>query len=115
MVTELLDAAVISTVNISEVVAKLADKGAPAGEIRTILDALAIEPVAFDETAAHLAGMLRPATRRAGLSFGDRACLALAMQRKAVAVTADRKWTEAPLDVEVRLIRENRRQLSGSA
>jgi PIN domain nuclease of toxin-antitoxin system len=105
-VAEMLDTAVISTVNISEVVAKLADRGLPAGEIRTITDALAIKSVDFDESVAHLAGLLRPATRGQGLSLGDRACLALAMQSNATAVTCDRSWTESPLEVDVLLIRD---------
>jgi PIN domain nuclease of toxin-antitoxin system len=36
--------------------------------------------------------MLLPATRRAGLSFGDRASLALATRLGVQALTADRSW-----------------------
>jgi PIN domain nuclease of toxin-antitoxin system len=39
------------------------------------------------------AGELRRRTRDAGLSLGDRACRALAMQRGAAPVTADRAWS----------------------
>lgn len=39
-------------------------------------------------------GLLRPMTRQVGLSLGNRACLALAKSRQAIALTADRAWTE---------------------
>jgi PIN domain nuclease of toxin-antitoxin system len=41
---------------------------------------------------------VRPPTKALGLSLGDRACLALAIERQAVALTADRVWQE--LDIE---------------
>jgi len=40
-----------------------------------------------------------------GLSLGDRACIALAEQTGGVAVTADRRWTDAALGIEIQLIR----------
>jgi PIN domain nuclease of toxin-antitoxin system len=36
-----------------------------------------------------------------GLSFGDRACLALAMKLKLPAVTADQAWSKLDLPVEI--------------
>jgi ribonuclease VapC len=47
---------------------------------------------AFDGEAAYAAGELRRLTRSAGLSFGDRACLALAIRLGVRAMTADRAW-----------------------
>jgi len=46
-------------------------------------------------------------TRPAGLSFGDRACLALARRSGRKAMTADRTWLSVAtlLGVEVELIR----------
>jgi ribonuclease VapC len=40
-----------------------------------------------------------------GLSLADRACLSLAVERQAPALTADRAWGALALDIEVRLIR----------
>ena len=84
--------AVISTVNLSEVVAKLADHGMDEKDVRGLIEGLGIKVVAFDEAQAYAAGLMRPATRTAGLSLGDRACLALARLRKAPAFTTDRSW-----------------------
>jgi PIN domain nuclease of toxin-antitoxin system len=50
---------------------------------------------------------MRTITDRAGLSLGDRFCLAQARRSGAAALTADRSWRvlAAPLGVEVELIR----------
>ena len=92
-----LPRATISAVNLSEVVAKLAERGMPEEAIRAALDGLDLDPRPFDAAAAHAAGALRPATRAAGLGLGDRACLALAARLGAMALTADPGW--AALDV----------------
>jgi PIN domain nuclease of toxin-antitoxin system len=42
---------------------------------------------------------------RAGLSLGDRACLALASALGLPAITADRRWPSLALGVEVRVLR----------
>ena len=96
----------ISAVNLAEVVGKLADVGMPAAEIHVALAGLGLRVVDFDETLAFAAGLLRPVTRSAGLSLGDRACLALAAATKLPALTADRSWAEVVLeDAAVELIR----------
>lgn len=85
---------VMSAVNLSEVVAKLVDHGLPEADLRAALDVLDIDVREFDTEAAYAAGELRRITRDAGLSLGDRACLALAMRLGAAAVTADRAWAK---------------------
>src|SRR6266571_1196560 len=92
VVAEVLQGAVISAVNLSEAVARLCDRGVPERGIRAVLDQLEFEIVDFDEKSAYRAGLLRTTTRPAGLSFGDRACLALAEQLNLPALTADRSW-----------------------
>ena len=92
VVAGLLIRGVMSAVNLSEVVAKLTEHGMPAEAARTALDGLPIDVHPFDREAAHSAGELRSVTRSAGLSLGDRACLALAMRLGVTAVTADRAW-----------------------
>ena len=97
--------AMLSAVNLSEVVARLTDQGWPPDEIRERIAHVAFELRLFDPPAAYEAGLLRPLTRQAGLSFGDRACLALAQRLGLPAVTADRAWTTLQLPVTVQVIR----------
>src|SRR3954468_13135850 len=106
-VGEALDAAVISAVNLAEIAAALVRNGAGEAEARAVLQALALTVVPADEALAIDAGLMRPITDRAGLSLGDRFCLALARRLGAPALTADRKWSEVAeaLGVEVEMIR----------
>ena len=98
--------AAISTVNLSEVIAKMVDRGVPERKIRNNLDQLDVGIVEFNADDAFGAGLLRSSTRGAGLSFGDRACLALASRMGAAVLTADRAWAELDLDgIEVQLVR----------
>ena len=100
-----LKAAMLGTVNLAEIVAKLQERGASEDAIiETLADMkLTIEP--FDETQAILAGKLRTSTRIKGLSLGDRACVALAMTAGATVVTTDKALAELDLPVPVMLIR----------
>lgn len=97
--------AFMSAVNFSETVAKLAAAGMPADAIEDAVETLGIAFVDFDTSLARQAGLLIASTRRAGLSFGDRACLALAAKLGLPALTADRSWVGLDLPAEVRLIR----------
>jgi ribonuclease VapC len=93
-VLPLMGGALISAVNFSEVVAKLADLGVEAPAASAQVASLGMTLVAFDEAQATAAAALRPLTRHLGLSLGDLACLALASARGVPAVTADRVWQE---------------------
>ena len=105
-VADLLSRSAVSTLNLSEAVAKLSEHGVPELGIRTALGDLDLDVRAFDQDAAFAAGRLREPTRNHGLSLGDRACLALAMRLDAVAVTADRAWAGLGLDeLQIELIR----------
>ena len=53
----------------------------------------------------HEAGSLIEQTRPFGLSLGDRACLALALDRKATVYTTDKAWKSLPLDLKIEVIR----------
>ena len=58
----------------------------------------------FTSRQAEVAAGLLP-LRKAGLSLGDRACLALALDLGGQAVTADRAWGGIDLGLAVTLIR----------
>ncbi len=61
--------------------------------------------VDFNTELAYQAGLLSPLTKGAGLSLGDRACLALAQRLGLPALTADRAWKDLSLGIEVQVIR----------
>jgi PIN domain nuclease of toxin-antitoxin system len=93
-VKAVLPGALFSAVNLAEVMSKLCERGMPAGEARAAIEATGVRIVDFDIDQACLSGELRPATRSAGLSLGDRACLALARLRQGPAMTADTPWRD---------------------
>lgn len=95
----------ILSVNLAEVVGKLVDKGMTPDLASETARGFGLTVAGFDAALAVEAGVLRNATRRAGLSLADRACLAFARSRGAVALTADRAWASSGLDVDVELIR----------
>ncbi len=86
-------------------VAKLVDLGSGEDEARAALGVFGLQIRPFDETLAVAAGLMRAATRRHGLSLGDRACLALALRERSRVLTADRAWSKLDLGVEVTVIR----------
>jgi ribonuclease VapC len=97
----------ITTVNLSETVGYFARNGAAEAEIREWIGALELEIVPLDVELAYSAGVLLPATRPAGLSLGDRACLALAQRLGVRALTRDSAWPRIAdaVRVEIELIR----------
>jgi ribonuclease VapC len=95
----------ISSVNLSEVIGRFVRDGHDGDAVLRRLEAAPIEVVAFDSRDAVMAASLLPATRAAGLSFADRACLALAKRRAIPALTADAVWGSLDLGVAVQLIR----------
>lgn len=95
----------LSTVNLTEVITKLIDQELDLVWAMKQLARLEIEFVAFTADHAATASDLRPVTKACGLSLADRACLALAIERRQPVLTADRVWAELDLDVDIRLIR----------
>ncbi len=83
---------VIGAANLAEVLAKLSDHGLPAVEAVRVVTILGLEVAPMTEAQAGRSAELRPLTRAVGLSLGDRACLALAAELGAPALTADRSW-----------------------
>jgi ribonuclease VapC len=100
-VAAVLPGALLSSVNLAEVVSKLAERGMPPEQAHADALALGIDVVGFDEELALDAGALRPITRAAGLSLGDRCCLALARSRHAAVLTTETRWLSIADRVEV--------------
>jgi len=95
----------VSAVNLSEAQAVLINRGTPDKEAWELLSDLSLEVIAFDAEQARSAGILISQTREFGLSFGDRACLALGLQERCVVITADRAWKKLNVGVKMELIR----------
>jgi ribonuclease VapC len=104
-VAEALSRCVVSAVNLSEAIAKLAERGGAKARIEAAIGGLQLPIAAFDEEQAWLAGLLRPKTRHAGLSLGDRACLALGQSRNAIVLTCDSLWLNLDLGVAIESLR----------
>jgi len=102
----------ISSANLAEVLSKRADAGDDPRQLASSLQAGgllgnggAIEVVDLDyEDAVEMAAM-RSVTRSAGLSLGDRACLALARRRKSEALTTDSAWATIQVGIEIAVVR----------
>lgn len=99
------EGAAISAVNLSEVVAKLNEAGMLELEIREALGSLGLDVIDLTSELAYRVGLLRPITRRLGLSLGDRSCLALAQRLGLPVLTTDRAWLRLQLGIPVQVIR----------
>jgi ribonuclease VapC len=98
---------VVSSVNLTEVATRLIDKGLAPEQLMRVLKEFDVQSIDFDQEQALAAAKLRLATKSAGLSLGDRACLALAQLMQGCAVTADHAWDDvkSALDVKILQIR----------
>ncbi len=102
---------VLHLVNWTEVMTRMANLGTPPQALETLLtqrgllhQSLRLEPGTPED--ARRAAELRALTRHAGLSLGDRCCLALGQRLGARVLTADRAWGQVQLPgVQIELIR----------
>lgn len=105
LVEKHLKNAVISSVNLAEVASYMMRQGVEIKAAIGFLEDLAILSIDFNESHAFLAASLISKTAPKGLSLGDRACLALAIQQNSLVLTADTVWGELDLEVKIKLIR----------
>ena len=103
--------AYLSAVNLAEVLSKLADWGEDPAEAQARMAQVgllgaAVEVLPFTGEDALEVARLRALTRAYGLSFGDRACLALARRLGLPALTAERAWAELDLGIPVEVLRQ---------
>jgi PIN domain nuclease of toxin-antitoxin system len=92
-------------VNWSETWQKLHQHGVDSERAtrRLLTLGLRVEPLTAADVVA--AARLRPTTRKAGLSLGDRCCLALADRLHATVITVDTAWATLKLATPVEIIR----------
>jgi ribonuclease VapC len=104
-VAEIVPQSCMSTVNLAEVLGRLARDGRALNGVLDQIEQMGIDVIAFDrEMAIGAAALLLP-TAPWGLSLGDRACLALARLRNLPTVTADRAWANLDLEIAIEVIR----------
>ncbi len=94
----------VCAINQAEVISHFVHLGAPLDDVRAMLAALPYTVIAADDALAWEAGNLRAATSSAGLSLGDRFCLALAKRLGVAAYTADKAWRDIAGDVAVKIV-----------
>ena len=95
----------VGAVNYSEVLSKLIQKGADPRLATGMLRDLQLSVLPFDEQLALEGADLASFAWTHGLSFADRACLALARRCGVPAVTADLAWKIPALPVDLHFIR----------
>jgi ribonuclease VapC len=94
----------VCAVNQAEVISHFIHLGAPLDEIRAMPGALPYLVVSADDDLAWDVGSLRSVTASAGLSLGDRFCLALAKRIGAPAYTADKAWKDIASDTGAKVV-----------
>lgn len=104
-VRAVLDRAAIGAVSAAEVQSKLVDLGLSRDAAAARIRFLGCPILSFSEDQAIEAGSLIEQTRAQGLSLGDRACLALAIDRNATVYTTDSVWKNLGLGINVEVIR----------
>jgi ribonuclease VapC len=106
----LIDGCYISIINWVEVLSKVVDLGeSPEEIIKRLRDEglleNSLEIIACNEEDAITIAKFRPLSKSAGLSLGDRACLALGKRLNLPVLTADKVWSSLSLGITINLIR----------
>lgn len=104
-VSDLCNGGLLSAVNLAEILTKLKQGGWDTDFAWDRVLDMGFEVCPYEAEQARLTSELIGQTRPYGLSLGDRACLALAIQRKATAYTTDKVWKSLSLGIEVNVIR----------
>ena len=99
-----LQGGLFSAVNLSEVHSLLLRRGVEADFAWRRVLSLGCEVCPYDDRQARQAAELIPVTRALSLSFGDRACLALALTRKATVYTTNSAWKSLDLGLAIEVI-----------
>jgi PIN domain nuclease of toxin-antitoxin system len=94
----LIDGAVMTTVNFAEVMTKYVLRGAKQSAA-TLLERIPLTLISVDEDLASRSALMADLTRSAGLSMGDRICLALGQRTGQTVLTADRSWLDVAASV----------------
>ena len=100
-----LEDALISAVNYAEVVECITRLGYANEEIKVVLQKFPFKVISLNHSLAEAIGLMSRETKKYGLSLGDRACLALAIDKQLPVLTADRVWANLDVPIEVKQLR----------
>ncbi len=99
----------LCAVHLTEAITKLTRKGGEPRLVERYLRALPMPILPWDEELAWESRDLAPLAWTRGISFADRACLAMARHLSAVAMTSDTEWAKLGVDIRVVLFRKGKR------
>jgi PIN domain nuclease of toxin-antitoxin system len=102
---EVLEGALVSTVNLAEVQTKLVKMGRMVEDAWIDSNSLGTVAVPYTSEHAKIAGDLIATTGKYGLSLGDRSCLALAISLDAPVYTTEQIWKNLKVGVPIHVIR----------
>ena len=89
----LLDYATMTTIDFAEVATKYVLRGAK-DRAETLADRVPVTLIAVDADLALRSALMADLTRPAGLSLGDRVCLAMGQRTGHTILTAERGWAD---------------------
>lgn len=90
--------AVVSAVNLQEVIKEMMADGLVPEQIAEILAGLRLDVRPHDERAAYAAAALAEQTRKYGRGLGDRSCMALGLSLDLPVLTADTEWKRVEIE-----------------
>ena len=106
---EVVSKAVISSVNLSEVMSVLIRSGMPKEIANEIIKSSITDTIPFSRTEAELAGELISHTKSLGLSLGDRACIATSIIHNLELYSADQAWQKLNIkNLQLKLVRNKK-------
>ena len=105
VIKPLLKRAIMSTINVAEVLTALQRVDILPKEAIVLITDIIQEIVSFDLEQSQCVAELQPYVCHKSLSLGDRACLALGQKRQVPIYAADRIWSELQIDnITIKLI-----------
>lgn len=104
-VAKVRERCIVSTPNLLEAFSKLLRADFPADRVQVFLQQFFPRVAHLDRDLAETAGAFHATIRGFGLSYADCVCLMLGAKLKATILTADQRWKELSLDVNIELIR----------
>jgi PIN domain nuclease of toxin-antitoxin system len=98
MVKSILNRAVMSAVNIAEVLIRLERLEIVSEEALPLIEDAVNEIIPFDLKQASEVAELQKHVRHKGISLGNKACIALGIKLNAEIYTADKIWSQLDLE-----------------